>query len=226
MFPSGIPKLLLSLILIFAAHPASAAAPLSASERSAVIEKLAAIHRRNPGMTASFVEKKTTRLLREPLVTRGTIAFESPDKFRRKVIGNNPSLSVSDGKTLWIYYPNFNEAEQYRRGSRDFFDDALAALTVGLSFENVENYYKLQMFPDRGGYRMVLMPRNRKLRRVIEQLTIFLNPEMKVRRTEAILPNRDTIETEYSNVQRKSIPSSTFKFNPPAGTTITHPLGR
>ncbi len=220
------PKFLLVILLFIAAHPVSAADALSASERSTVLARLAAIHRRNPGMTASFVEKKTSRLLKDPLVTSGTIAFKAPDKFRRNVTGNSPSLSVCDGRTLWIYYPKFKEAERYELGSRGFFDDALAALTVGLSFEDVEDYYRLQAYPDRAGYRMVLTPRSRKLRRVITQLTIYLNSDMQVRRTDAILPKQDTVVTDYRNVQRRSIPDSTFKFHPPAGTNVTRPLGK
>ncbi len=222
----GLPKFFFVVLIFIAAHPASAVEALSASERSAVLAQLAAIHHKNPGMTASFVERKSSRLLKNPLVTSGTIAFKSPDKFRRNVTGSSPSLSVCDGKTLWIYYPKFKEAEQYELGSRSFFDDALAALTVGLSFENVEDYYRLKIYPDQGGYRMVLTPRSRNLRRVITQLTIYLNADMKVRRTDTILPNRDRVVTDYRNVQRRSISNSTFKFRPPEGTNVTRPLGK
>ena len=222
----GMPKFLLIFLLVLAAHPVSAADALPAGERSNVLARLAAIHGKNTGMTASFVEKKTSRLLKAPLVTSGTIAFKSPDKFRREVTGNNPSVSVCDGKTLWIYYPKFKEAERYELGSQGFFDDALAALTVGLSFENVEDYYRLQIYPYQGGYRMVLAPRSSKLRRVIAQLTIYLNSDMKVFRTDAILPKRDRVVTDYRNVQRRSIPDSTFRFHPPAGTNVTRPMGK
>jgi outer membrane lipoprotein-sorting protein len=222
----GIPEFFFFVSLFIAGQQAPAADVLSGRERTAVLEQLAAIHRRNPGMTASFVERKTSRLLKEPLVTSGTIAFQSPDKFRRRVTGNSPSLSVCDGKTLWIYYPKFREAERYDLGSRGFFDDALAALTVGLSFQNVENYYRLGMDHYRGGYRIVLTPRRRQLSRVIRRLIIYLTSELKVRRTDTVLPNQDRVVTDYRNVQRGSIPDSTFKFRPPSGTNVTRPLGK
>ena len=224
--PGFVPTILLALLLTSAAPHFVSAAPLSPEERAAVLAKLESIHSKNPAMTARFVERKTTRLLKEPLVSRGTIAFQTPDKFRREVTGKSPSLSVSNGKLLWIYYPKFKEAERYELGQRDFFDDALAALTVGLSFRNVEKYYRLEAFPEGNGYRIILEPRSRKLRRVVEKLTIHLDGELKVRRTVAQLPKGDRVQTDYTNVHRQSLPTSTFEFTPEEGINVTRPLGK
>ena len=218
--------LLAALLLAMAGPLTGSAAPLSPEERESVLARLESIHSRNPAMTASFLERKNTRLLKKPLVSRGTIAFRAPDKFRRKVAGSNPSLSVCNGKRLWIYYPKFKEAERYELGNRAFFDDALAALTVGLSFRNVENYYRLQIFSEDNGYRIVLEPRSRRLRRVIERLTIHLDGELKVRRTVAELPKGDRVLTDYSNVRRRPLPNSTFEFTPGPGVNVTQPLGK
>lgn len=217
---------LTALLLAVIASPAASGAPLSAEERASLLTQLDAIHTKDPAMTADFVEQKTTRLLKEPLVSRGSIAFQTPDMFRREVVGSSPSLSVSNGKVLWIYYPKFKEAERYELGKREFFDDALAALTVGLNFRHVEDYYKLQGFPEGDGYRMVLEPRSRKLRRIVEKLTIVLDRDLKVRRTVAELPKGDIVRTEYSNVRRKSLPASTFEFVPPKGVNVTQPMGK
>lgn len=218
--------ILLAVQLLLLAPFSSVASQLTPEERASVLEQLETIHSKNPAMTADFVESKTTRLLKAPLVSSGEIAFQTPDKFRREVSGSNPSLSVSDGKLLWIYYPKFKEAERYELGKREFFDDALAALTVGLSFRNVEDYYRLEAFPEGKGYRMILEPRSRKLRRVVEKLTIHLDNELKVRRTVAKLPKGDQIVTDYSNVNRRALPASTFQFTPAKGVNVSQPLGK
>jgi outer membrane lipoprotein-sorting protein len=80
-----------------------------------------------PSLTADFAEEKTTHLLTKPLVAQGTIAFQTPNKFRRELKGNTPSITVTDGAKLWIYYPSFKTAELYTLGQRQFFDDSIAA---------------------------------------------------------------------------------------------------
>src|SRR5437870_2053264 len=88
-----------------------AAAELSPPERAALLQQLRELHAKQPSLQADFVEQKITRLLNKPITSEGTVWFQAPDKFRREVRGANPSITVSNGKTLWIYYPNFKQAE-------------------------------------------------------------------------------------------------------------------
>ena len=102
-----------------------------------------------PSLTADFTEEKTTHLLNKPLVSEGSLSFQTPNKFRRELRGNNPSIMVSNGQRLWIYYPNLKEAELFVLGQRAFFDDAIEALTAGLNFQHVAEYYRTTAPPTR-----------------------------------------------------------------------------
>src|SRR5215207_5607580 len=129
-----------ALAMIFAAATSFAAA-LNPAETAALIEEMKEHRSRFPSLTADFTEEKTSRLLQKPLITSGTIAFTAPNLFRREIKGSNPSTTVCDGSELWIYYPNFNEAEHYSLGKHSFFDDSLAALTAGLNFSSIGQFY-------------------------------------------------------------------------------------
>src|SRR5947209_17565756 len=78
-----------------------------------------------PDVHASFQEQKTIHLMNKPVVSSGKIWFHAPNKFRREVTGNSPSITVSNGHDLWIYSPNFNSAEPYTLGKRSQVDTAL-----------------------------------------------------------------------------------------------------
>jgi hypothetical protein len=52
-------------------------------------EKLQRHRAKFPSLTADFTEEKTTHLLNKPLIGNGTIAFQTPNKFRRELKGNN-----------------------------------------------------------------------------------------------------------------------------------------
>src|SRR4051794_35297878 len=103
-------QLTLLLAITFALPLASRAADLTPAETQSLLKTLEEHRAKSPSLTADFVEEKTTHLLTKPLTSSGTIAFQIPNKFRREVTGQSPSLTVSNGQKLWIYYPGFKEA--------------------------------------------------------------------------------------------------------------------
>jgi outer membrane lipoprotein-sorting protein len=72
------------------------------------------------------------KLMRKPVVIFGTVWFQPPNKFRREVKGNSPSITVSDGRELWIYYPNFKSAERYPLCKGSPLDATVAAINSAL----------------------------------------------------------------------------------------------
>ena len=213
--------------LAYAPLPLRAAAPLTQPERAELLQRLEATHAKFPSFQAVFSEQRTSHLLKKPILSTGSIAFQIPNKFRRELTGSNPSLTVSNGKELWIYYPNFLEAEQYTLGKRAIFDDALAALTAGLNFAHVEEFYQLDATPEAdGGYQIMLTPKRSNLKRIVAQLSVFLDKNLDVRRTDLTLPKGDQIVTTYTAQRREPVPAATFEFTPPAGANVTRPLGK
>ncbi len=94
-------------------------------------------------MQADFQEEKNIRMMNKPVVSAGKVWFQAPNKFRREVKGNTPSLTVSDGQTLWIYYPKFQSAERYSLGKRSPLDAGIAAITASLNLQGVEENYHI-----------------------------------------------------------------------------------
>jgi len=209
-------------LLCLRAHSAE----LSPPETAGLIARLKEHRAKFPSLTADFTEDKVTRLLQKPLHTSGTIAFTAPNLFRREVRGSSPSTTVSDGKQLWIYYPNFKEAERYALGERAFFDDSIAALTAGLNFTNIDDFYRYDAFREDKGYRLVLRPKTGGLKRLLKQLSVWVTDDSMITRTETLSPKDDRIVTTYRNQKAESVPMSTFDFKPPADTKISTPLGK
>jgi len=211
-------------LLIIAA--AARAAELSPSETGELIEKMKEHRAKFPSLTADFTEEKASRLLQKPLITSGTIAFTTPNLFRREVKGANPSTTVCDGHELWIYYPNFKEAEHYVLGQHSFFDDSIAALTAGLNFNSIGQYYRFTASREDSGYRLQLLPKSGGLKRMMQQFNIWITSDFLISRTETITPKGDRVLTTYRNQKAEDVPKSTFTFRPPADTKISTPLGK
>src|SRR5215813_3613320 len=198
------------------------AAPLSEAE----LKNLLAAIRQNRSTQADFQEQRVIRLMKNPVRTSGTVWFQPPNKFRREVKGNSPSIPVSDGRNLWIYYPNFKSAERYPLGKGSPLDATVAAINSALNLENIEASFNISGTKTDNGHELALLPRTAAMKRVFQKLDLRINDKFRVERTDMLLPNGDRIVTAYSNQMRAAIPASKFEFKPPAGTEVTTPLGQ
>jgi len=192
------------------------------------VENLLARIRENRITHADFQEEKVIRLMTKPIVSSGKVWFQPQNKFRREVKGNSPSLTVSDGRQLWIYYPNFKSAERYSLGLGSPVDSVVASINSALNLENIERDFHVvaQKIGPQGGYELELTPRTASMKRMFQKLTMRINEKLEAERTDMLQPNGDRIVTTYSNQSRASVPLSTFEFSPPPGTNISTPLGR
>ena len=197
-------------------------APLSGDE----LKNLLASIRQNRSTQADFQEQRVIRLMKNPVTSSGTVWFQTPNKFRREVKGNSPSITVSDGRELWIYYPNFKSAERYPLGKGSPLDATVAAVNSALNLENIEGSFNISATKTDTGHELQLLPRTAAMKRVFQKLDLRINNEFRVERTDMLLPNGDRIVTTYSNQKRAAIPPATFEFKPPPGTEVTTPLGR
>ncbi len=220
-----IPSRLFSLLIILSAG-AVFAQPLAPNEVNALLNRIRAKRAGAPQVQADFQEQRDVHLMNKPIISSGTVWFQEPNKFRREVKGASPSITVSDGQQLWIYYPKFQSAERYSLGRHSPLDAGIAALTAALNLEHVENSYHITASQQGDAYELLLAPRNPSLKRLLKTFDIRLNANLQVQRTEMVQPNGDHIVTTYTHESRAPIPAAQFQFTPPAGTNVTTPLGR
>src|SRR5881296_3119489 len=183
-------------------------APLSEAD----LRNLLAGVRQNRSTQADFQEQRVLRLMKKPIVSSGRIWFQPPNKFRREVKGNSPSVTVSDGRQLWIYYSNFKSAERYPLGKGSPLDSTVAAINSALNLENIENSFQINATKTDKGYELALLPRTASMKRVFRKLDLQINDNLRVGRTDMLLPNGDRIVTNYSNQTRAPVPPSSFDF--------------
>jgi outer membrane lipoprotein carrier protein len=217
---------LITICLFFLLASFGSAAPLSPAELKDLLARIRAKRAAAPQAQADFREEKMIRLMKNPILSTGRLWFEAPNKFRREVKGNAPSVTVSDGQQLWIYYPNFKSAEHYTLGRRSPLDAAITAINAALNLENVENDFRITGNKIDSGYELELLPRSPSMKRMFEKLNLRIDQELLAERTVMSQQNGDRIVTTYANQTRGPISASTFQFAPPPGTDITTPLGR
>ena len=214
-----------TLLLVSIALSVAHAEPLAPPDLKTLLNQIREKRAAAPQVQADFQEEKSIRMMNKPVVSSGKVWFQAPNKFRREVKGNTPSLTVSDGATLWIHYPKFQSAERYSLGKHSPLDAGIAAITASLNLQSVEESYHITGTREANGYLLELAPRTPSMKRMLQRFTIRFNQALQVDRTEMLQPNGDRIITTYSNESRNAIDPGMFQFAPPPGTNVTTPLG-
>jgi outer membrane lipoprotein-sorting protein len=199
---------------------------MSPGDIKALLARIREQRAATPNMQADFEEQRKIHLLDEPITSSGKVSFQAPNKFRLERKGNSPSVTVSDGQVLWIYYPKFKSAERYSLGKRSPLDAAITTITTALNLQEVESMFHITGNKTGSDYDLELTPRNPSMKRIFQKLELRLNKDLFADRTEMIQSNGDHIITSYSNPAHAALPESTFEFAPPPGTDISTPLGK
>ncbi len=213
------------LALLLALPLTLQAAPLTSSQTEDLVKRIEAIHQSKPSLQAHFREERRTPVLKDPVVNEGVIWATLPDKIRREIGAPNPSTTVIDGKRMVIYYPRLHDAEFYDLEKRPVLKDPLKALTAGLDFQQVYNYYNVEGAQEGDLYRLTLTPKTSSLKRVVKSVTVTVDQNLAPQRVDFETAKGDQITEIYSSVRRDPIPDSVFEFTPPSGTNITKPFG-
>jgi outer membrane lipoprotein-sorting protein len=217
-------KLLLSIVLGIAPLVVYAS-PMTQSDIDQLVQKLQALHNTQPSLQANFREERHLAMLKDPVVNEGKVWFTLPDKIRREIGGRTPSTTVTDGKKVSIYYPNYQQLEVYDLEKRPIIKDTLRALTAGLNFREVTNYYDIAGSKNGSEYQLTLTPKTAAVRKLVKTVDLTIDENLTPVRV-VIQDSKGQMFTEaYTNVRRDTLPSSTFEFSPPPGTKVSTPLG-
>jgi len=217
---------ILILTLLLVGSLGAAERKLSAAEADQLLERIQKNRPVEKTMTADFVEERHLRALQKPVVSRGTIHFLAPDKFRKQVTTDPQSLTVSNGKILWIYDPEFRIAEKYDLEATPGLRETMQSLSTGLQFRNINERFSWTALETDNGYRLELQPGNPELAKWAEKIILTLEDDLDLERSEIIAPGGERTITRFSNEQRVDADPGKFEFSAPADAKVTTPLGR
>jgi outer membrane lipoprotein-sorting protein len=173
-------------------------------------------------MQANFREERRLALMNKPVIETGTVSFLPPDKFRRQVDGG--SLTVCDGDTLWLFYPQFGEAEKYTLSSNRPLRESVAAMTSGFGLQNLSKNYDVQAWKTPDGHRAKLTPKTSSLRKAVTEIQVDISNEFSAKRLEIVGTEGDRTFITFSNERRVNLSPENFRFQPPEGVRISEPL--
>lgn len=153
----------------------------------------------------------------EPTISQGTVVIAKPTRMRWSYETPEPSLVVSDGKTLWIYDPGFGEAQRLPADGATFSGAALQFL---LGKGDLQREFSIRLVScEKDAIELELTPKERasyeKLFIVVDRAT----GNVSRTRIDDLVGNSTVVE--FSDLQVNLDPSAeVFRFVPPAGVRV------
>lgn len=213
----------LLILLVLAGECLGAA--LDEAAMDALFARLAGKRLEQPLLTMTFREEKRLRMLEKPVIVEGRLELAADGRFRREIPGDNASITVHDGSTIWIHYPAFDEVEAYDTKTSPELRSLVAALTAGFRFEGRGSLYRANVETlETGGWRIRMLPEVPEVKRLFDALEIVVDAELDVESTEYRTPRGDVIHTRFLDPRPLEPAQARLEFAVPPGATVSRPL--
>jgi outer membrane lipoprotein-sorting protein len=181
-------------------------------------------------VTAEFVQTRKLKALTEPLVARGRLWFEMPNRFRWELGQPAQTIIVRDQTQLWMISPRLKRAERYPLDGtiQGPWNDALSLLESGFprdvaSFR--KQYQLLSLTHTNGTYELQLQPTSTSARRMITRMGLVLgDTEFHLRANELTLADGSSIRNDFDHLQiNPKFDADVFKTSVGADYKISEP---
>ena len=209
------------LLLLLSAVSVLQSQELPSKDVEALLARLAD-SRGGSGMQANFREERRLALMEKPVIETGIVSFLPPNMFRREV--NGGSLTVCNGDTLWIFYPQFREVEKYALSSNRPLRESIAAMTSGFGLQDLGKNYRVQAWQIADGYRMKLHPKTSSLRKAVTEIQVDISDQLYAKRVEISGAEGDRTTIIFSGERKVKLSPEDFRFQPPAGVRVSEPM--
>jgi len=204
------------LALALAAGPAAAA---DAGLKDA-LARLQQRYESTRTLSADFRQSVESPTLASPLESRGTVAFEKPNRMRWDYAAPDPQLIVGDGETLWIYQPDEKQVIKAPLGEA-FQARTPISFLAGLG--RVERDFQASLERDEPA-RWVLRLVPRKDSGIGTLVLVVRKADAAVEEARITDPLGTTTRIAFAN-ERRNVPldAALFRFTPPPGVDVVRP---
>jgi outer membrane lipoprotein carrier protein len=195
--------------------------PVGAGCRDAAVAALQRRYESAKDLRADIVQ--TTRSVAlgagssEQMTSKGTVVFAKPGKMRWSYEEPEPSLVVSDGKTLWIYDMVFREAQKLR-ATDGYLSGAAVQFLLGEG--EIERDFEIsELRCEAAGSELMFQPRKPSS---YEKLHVLVNPQTgDLLKTTVFFVLGNVTEVAFSNMELNVDPAaSLFRLDPPADVRV------
>ncbi len=176
--------------------------------------------------SANMRQTKTNPILKKPLVSEGTVLLKKPNLLRMEVKRPEHTLTVVDGKVMWVYLPGVKEAQKYVLSEQLMANQAVKffSSSMNVSLEELGKKFKVEVFEDSGVYVVDLAPSAGMAAKFISKIRIYFRDGSPLPFKHEIIGKKGNLTVmEFTDtVLNPSIAPGAFTFALPDGARITN----
>ena len=182
--------------------------------------------------SASLIQTRTLKALKDPLKSEGRVWFTAPNRFRWELGDPAQTIAVRETDALVILYPKLKRAERYPLGeAAGQWRDALTLLEAGFprSRAELEQQFKIVALLEReADAELVLQPRSSRARKLIGEVRlVFGREKLEMRATELRFADGSQLRNEFRDQQvNPPLDDGFFSAAMPPDFILTEPLQR
>lgn len=133
-----------------------------------LMQSLAAVH----SGQASFTEKKFIAMLDKPVESSGMLFYTAPDRLEKRTLTPQPeSMSLDKDKLMIEQQGKKRQLALQRYPEIAAFIDSIRATLAG-DRQALERAYRLSMEGDEKSWRLILLPTEAKMKKLVLKITI------------------------------------------------------
>ncbi|MGH7480595.1 MAG: LolA family protein, partial [Longimicrobiales bacterium] len=197
-------------------------APAGEPETDELLRATAAAYESLRSLRADFVQRLENPLLGKETTTRGTLFQRRPDRFLLRFSEPEGDIIVSDGRSIWVYYPSIDPEQVVRA---DASPGGAGAIDLQAQFvgDPVERFraerHPSERVAGREAYVVTLTPRRPA---GYESLKVWIDARDHLVRRFVIRERSGLVRRfELRALElNPALPDRLFEFEPPPGATI------
>ena len=172
--------ILFALLTVFSGSlMAQAEKLLSESERREVMQSLTRAALEVKTLQCGFVQTKTSDLLADKAVSKGKMAFRSPNRLRWEYTEPHANLLVVNGDSVWMGGERFTREGSSADRIRKAVSGMVSGMVSGLKLFD-ENAYEISFYDAGTSWKADMLPKSRSMKRMFTRLTLYFDKQTHV----------------------------------------------
>jgi len=204
----------IALLAVALAAPTGSAAP--AKNPQTLDEVLKEVQKRQSAvktLQAEFVQEKSLAMLSQPQLSRGSFAYEKPDKVLWRYDEPTPVTMLIASGRMTTYYPKLSRAETIEVGR--FQDRIFKYMGAANAIGELQTWFNFR-FSDRKGdttWKLELLPKTSQVSKRVKGITIWIDRQtFLTSKFEYIEADGDVTRYEFRSIRvNEPVPPATFK---------------
>lgn len=199
-------KILVFILLIATEIVASYAAPLTGKQKEAVVAKINKTAAAMKSMSCQFTQTKTVSLLKNTMVSKGTMQYQQPDKLRWAYTSPYKYLFIFNGTK--VYVANKSKKDVIDTQTNKMFKEIariMMSTVTGKALSNAADF-DVVVNDNKTTYNVMLTPKKKELKQMFQKVELIFSKSNSMISEINIFEkkNNDKTNIKFSNISINS----------------------